>query len=54
MTLDLKSVLESVTAQLGLPDVAAKLPAEASSIEVMKSGELDAAQKGVSLLETVG
>ena len=54
VTLDLKSVLESVTAQLGLPDVAAKLPAEASSIEVMKSSELDAAQKGLSLLEKVG
>ncbi len=54
MTLDLKSVLESVTAQLGLPDVAAKLPPEASSIEVMKSDELDAAQKGLNLLQKVG
>ena len=54
VTLDLKSVLESVTAQLGLPDVAAKLPAEASSIEIMKSSELDAAQKGLNLLQKVG
>ena len=54
VTLDLKSVLESVTAQLGLPDVAAKLPPEASSIEVMKSSELDAVQKGLNLLEKVG
>ena len=54
VTLDLKSVLESVTAQLGLPDVAAKLPPEASSIEIMKSSELDAAQKGLNLLQKVG
>ena len=54
VTLDLKSVLESVTAQLGLPDVAAKLPAEASAIEVMKSSELDAAQKGLNLLKKIG
>jgi hypothetical protein len=54
VTLDLKSVLKSVTAQLGLPDVAAKLPPEASAIEVMKSSELDAAQKGLNLLQTVG
>jgi len=54
VTLDLTSVLESVTAQLGLPDVAARLPAEASSIEVMKSSELDAAQKGLDLLQKIG
>ena len=34
--------------------MAAKLPAEASSIEVMKSSELDAAQKGLNLLKTIG
>ena len=54
VTLDLKSVLASVTAQLGLPDVAAKLPAEASSIEIMKSSELEAAQKGLNLLQKIG
>ena len=54
VTLDLKSVLASVTAELGLPDLAAKLPAEASSIEVMKSDELDAAQKGLNLLKKIG
>ena len=37
VTLDLTSVLASVTAELGLPDVASKLPAEASSIEIMRS-----------------
>jgi hypothetical protein len=47
-------VLASVTAELGLPDVASKLPPEASSIEIMKSSELDAAQKGLNLLEKIG
>ena len=54
VTLDLTSVVTSVTAQLGLPDVAAKLPAEASSIEIMKSSELEAAQKGLNLLQKIG
>jgi hypothetical protein len=51
VTLDLKTLLESVTAQLGIGSkLVAKLPAEASSIEIMKSDELDAAQTGVNLL----
>jgi uncharacterized membrane protein len=54
VTLDLTSVLTSVTAELGLPDVASKLPPEASSIEIMKSSELDAAQTGLDLLKKVG
>jgi hypothetical protein len=54
VTLDLTSVLTSVTAELGLPDVASKLPPQASSIEIMKSSELDAAQTGLKLLKTVG
>ncbi len=53
VTLDLKSLLESVTAQLGLPGkLVAKLPPAATSIEVMNSDELAAAQKGVNLLQT--
>ena len=52
VTLDLKSLLESVTAQLGLPGtLVAKLPESATSIEVMKSSELDAAQKGLKALK---
>jgi len=54
VTLDLTSLIESVTSQLGLPNVASKLPASASSIEVMKSDELSAAQTGLKLLKTVG
>jgi hypothetical protein len=55
VTLDLKSLLESVTAQLGIgAKLVEALPPEASSIEVMDSNELEAAQKGVNLLQTVG
>ena len=55
VTLDLKSLLESVTAQLGLPGkLVAKLPEQTTSIEVMRSDELSTAQKGVSLMETLG
>jgi hypothetical protein len=53
VTLDLKSLLEAVTAQLGLgAKLVAKLPPETTSIEVMQSNELSAAQKGVNLLQT--
>lgn len=54
VTLDLTSVLTSVTAELGLPDVAAKLPPEASAIEVMRSDQLGAAQTGLNLLKKAG
>jgi hypothetical protein len=54
VTLDLTSVLASVTAELGLPDVASKLPAEASSIEVMRSDQLAAAQTGLNVLKKAG
>ena len=55
VTLDLKSLLESVTAQLGLPsDLVAKLPESTTSIEVMQSDELSAAQKVVNVLQALG
>ena len=55
VTLDLKSLLESVTAQLGLGGkLVAKLPPEATSVEVMRSSELNAVQKGLNLLRKVG
>jgi Short C-terminal domain len=55
VTVDLKSLLESVTAQLGIgAGLVDRLPPEASSIEVMDSSELEAAQKGVNFLQTVG
>ena len=54
VSLDLTSVVTSVTTELGLPDVASKLPPDASSIEIMKSDELSAAQKGLNLLKKLG
>ena len=54
VSLDLTTLVASVTAELGLPDVASKLPPEASSIEIMKSDQLAAVQTGLSLLKTVG
>ena len=54
VTLDLTSVVESVTTELGLPDVASKLPAQAASVEIMKSDELAAAQTGLNLLQKIG
>ena len=54
VSLDLTTLVASVTAELGLPDVASKLPASASSIEIMKSDQLAAVQTGLSLLKTVG
>ena len=55
VTLDLKSLLASVTAQLGLPGtLVAKLPESATSIEIMKSSELSAAQTALKLLKTAG
>jgi hypothetical protein len=54
VTIDLKSVVASVTTELGLPDLAAKLPPEATSIEVMRSDQLSAAQTGLNTLRNVG
>jgi hypothetical protein len=53
VTLDLTSLLESVTSQLGVGSkVVAKLPPQAGSIEIMQSDELEAAQKAVNALQT--
>jgi hypothetical protein len=53
VTLDLRSLLESVTEQLGIgAKLVERLPPETTSIEVMESSELEAAQKGVNLLQT--
>lgn len=53
VTLDLTSLLEALTTQLGVGSkLVAKLPASAGSIEVMKSDELEAAQKAVNALQT--
>ncbi|HNL63034.1 MAG TPA: hypothetical protein PKJ01_10110 [Solirubrobacterales bacterium] len=53
VTLDLKSLLTSVTSQLGVGSKAAdRLPASAASIEIMKSTELSQVQTGVKALKT--
>jgi hypothetical protein len=53
VTLDLKSLLTSVTTDLGVGSKAVdNLPASAASIEIMKSTELSEVQKGVKALQT--
>lgn len=53
ITLDLQSLLTSVTSQLGVGSRAvAKLPPETASIEIMKSTELSEVQTGVKALKT--
>lgn len=54
VTLDLTQIAGSVADQVGLPSsLADKLPPEAANLEVLRSDELDAAQKGVKLLRTL-
>lgn len=54
VTVDLKAILSDVASQIGIsPSVTDKLPAQATSFEVMRSDELEAAQKGVNLLQTL-
>ena len=54
VTLDLTSVVKSVTSQLGIGEgLAARLPAEASSIEITQSEELETAQRAVNALKTL-
>lgn len=54
VTLDLTKIAGSVADQVGLPSsLADKLPPEAANLEVLRSDELDAAQKGVKLLRTL-
>ncbi|MDQ5894692.1 MAG: hypothetical protein QG596_953 [Actinomycetota bacterium] len=53
VTLDLQSLLTSVTDELGIGSKAvAKLPPETASIEIMKSSELSEVQTGVKALQT--
>jgi hypothetical protein len=54
VTLDLKGLVTQLSANIGLPEgLADKLPAEAASIEIMDSDELEAAQTGVKALRTI-
>jgi hypothetical protein len=54
VTLELGDILDQITSQLGLPaDLVAKLPADAASLEVMRSDQLVAAQDAVKILRTL-
>jgi hypothetical protein len=54
VTLDLGTILDELVNQLGLPaDLASKLPPEAASLEILKADELEAAQTGVDILQTL-
>ena len=54
VTLELGTILNSIAAQLGIDaDVAAKLPPDAASLEIMQSDQLEAAQTAVSAFRTV-
>ena len=54
VTLDLSAILGQVAEQTGLPaSLVSKLPPEAANLEILRSDELSAAQKGVDLLRTL-
>ena len=54
VALDLTGLVTQLSANIGLPGgLAAKLPPEAASIEIMDSDELSAAQTGVKALRTI-
>lgn len=54
VTVDLRAILAQVAAQIGIdPSVTDKLPAQAASFEVMRSDDLEAAQRGINLLQTL-
>jgi len=54
VTLDLSVLIKNVAAELGLPQTAiAKIPADIGQITVLKSNQLDAAQKGVKVINVL-
>ncbi|MBJ7332008.1 MAG: SHOCT domain-containing protein [Solirubrobacteraceae bacterium] len=53
VTLDLRSILETIGSRIGLPAAAlAKIPESAASIEILRSDELKTAQNVAQLLKT--
>jgi hypothetical protein len=44
VTLDLSTVLKSITQRLGLPDVSSKLPASVAHLKILKSNQIKAVQ----------
>jgi hypothetical protein len=54
VTLDLKSIIAAVTAQIGVGQkLVDKLPPDVASFEVTKASELETAPKAISLLQTL-
>ena len=51
VTLDVTELLKQIGAELGVPtDALAKIPADTGQIEILRSDQLDSAQKGVRLV----
>lgn len=54
VTVDLSAILGQIASQIGIdPSVTDKLPPQAASFEVMRSDNLEAAQRGINLLQTL-
>ena len=54
VTVDLRGILAEIASQIGIdPSLTDKLPEQAASFEVMRSDELETAQRGLDLFQTV-
>jgi hypothetical protein len=54
VTLELGSIIDQLITEIGLPeDLASKLPEDAGQIEVLQADELELAQTGVDVLQTL-
>jgi hypothetical protein len=54
VTLELGTIIDQLITEIGLPeDLASKLPEDAGQIEVLQADELELAQSGVDLLQTL-
>jgi hypothetical protein len=54
VTLDLSGLIDQIASQIGIgADISSKLPPEAGDLQILDSNELEAAQTGVDLLQTL-
>ena len=53
VTLNLAGIVDEITAELGLPNLADKLPPDVAELEIIQSDEIELAQDGASLLKKV-
>jgi hypothetical protein len=51
VTLNLATVVDEVAKRLGLPEVGSKLPASVAHLEVLRSNQIEAVQKGANALK---